>query len=191
TLLDLGHEARLADARLAGDLDDRPASCDESVERLGERLELALPAHERRLHAFRRNLADSENAESADGFTSTLQLHLTERLELEEFPHLVRGSRTDDKLAQSLQTCRDVDGVAERVVEVMWRRITRRDHDGPGIDGNARTDLDAVRGPEVLVIAAERLLDGQRRPHRPLGVVLVGRRRPEEREHAVPGQLRD
>ena len=126
-LLELGDEARLADPRLAGDRDDRAPSFEQPVEHLAQRRELLLAADERRLRACAKARADAHDAEGADGLALSLQLEIAERVELEQPVDLVRRRRPHDEIAQRLQARGDVDGVAERVVEDVRRRVAGRE----------------------------------------------------------------
>jgi hypothetical protein len=73
--------------------------------------------------------------------------------------------------------------LTERVVEHVRRRVAGRHDDRPRVDGHPRPQLEC----EVAAESGHGLLQGERRPHGPLGVVLVRQRGAEEREHAVAG----
>ena len=91
-----------------------------------------------------------------------------------------------------LQPRRGVHGVTESRVLHPAPGADRADDDGTGLD--ADTHAEPLHPPGVLDLAGvlgDLLDDPQRRAHRALGIVLVGRRGTEERQDAVAGEVLD
>ena len=99
----------------------------------------------------------------------------------------VRG-RADQHAARRrrhLEPLRDVHRVAEG--GVVATRAQRTDEHLAGVDADAHLDVDV----EPIGPRADRLLHPQRRPHGPLGVVLVAHRRAEQGDDGVADDLVD
>ena len=100
---------------------------------------------------------------------------------------LSRALGDDDRvrLGDALQTCRKVRGLADDAPLLSLARSDQiADHDQSG--GNAHAGLQGSAGLQP----AHRCDQLQPRPHRPLGVVLMGLRIAEIHEHAVAHVLR-
>ncbi len=171
-LLGLGDEPRFADARLAGDGDDRAAALEQAVQGRAEKLDLPRAADERGLRARRLASAGPDDAERRDRRALALERLLAEVVELEQRLDLVCRRRADDQVSERLQACGDVHGVAERVVELVGGGVAVRDHHGSRVHGDPGGELD----PDVGRIRLQRLPDRDRGPDRALRVVLVRRR---------------
>ena len=161
------------------------------LEGLAQRLELLFPADERRFEACGRSFADAHDAEGADPLAPSLQLEIPELVELEQLVDLVRRRRSHDEIAIRLQARGHVDGIAERVVEDVRRRVAGRNHDRARVDGDARAKLESVSGRDFRGVVIERVTDRERGADGALGVVLVRDGRAEECQDAVAGQLRE
>ena len=189
----LDDEPRLADARLAGDRDDRAAAVGDRLAGLVEHGELAAAADDRHDRAHLRGPARARDARGTQRALDPAQLDLAERLELDAVLHLALGLGPDDDAAlgrQLLQTRRDVGGVAERVV-ALGALVVVGQHDRAGVDRDAHGQIEAVAAAQLLAVGRDRGLDRERGAHGALGVVLVPDGRAEEREEAVAGELRD
>ncbi len=190
-LLQFGDEARLSDSRLACDGDNRATSVEQPIEDLLERLQLFLAADERRFWARGSLRADPRHAEGSDRLALSLQLELAELVELEQFVDVACRRRSNNHIPKRLQARGHIDGIAERVVEDVRRRVAGRNHDRACVDGDARTKLEAVCRRDVRGVDVERLADRKRGANGALGVVVVRDRHSEKRQDAVAGQLRD
>jgi len=158
-----------------------PRSLEEPLEGLTQHRELLLAPDQRRLRASRRSFPDAHDAEGADRAALALQLDAPKLLELERGLDLTRRHRPDHEVAKRLQARRHVDRVAKRVVKDVRRRVPPGNDDRAGVDRHAGRKLDPVGGSDLGPVAGERLAERQRRPYRPLGVVLVRHWGPEER----------
>ena len=188
----LAHEARLADARLAHDRDDRAAALGDRLAGLAEDGELGAPPHERHDRTHLRRPACARDPRHAQWVLDTADLDLSERFEIDAELHLPLGLGTDHDAAvrrHVLQARGDVGRVAEGVVAVGAVLLVRQ-HDRPRVQGDAHRELDPVAAPQILAVGGDRGLDRQRGAHGALGVVLVPDGGPEDREQAIPQQLR-
>ena len=189
----LDDEPRLADARLAGDRDDRAAAVGDRLAGLVEHRELARAADD--LH-HRADLGGPPRAGHARGAQRALdaaQLDLSERLELDAVLHLALGLGPDHDAAvrrELLEPRGDVGGVAERVVAI-GAVVVVREHDRAGVDRDAHEQVDAVAALELVAVRGDRGLDRERGAHGALGIVLVSDGRAEEREQPVALELGD
>ncbi len=101
------------------------------------------------------------------------------------------GRIADQDLARArsrLEPCSHVHRVA-RDEGLPRRRVTG--HDRPGVDAGANAEVDSPALLELAVQLAERGSHLGRGPHRSQWVVLVHRRRAEDRHHRVPDELLD
>ncbi len=190
-LLCLGDQARLADSRLAGNGDDRAPSFNQAVEGLAQCRELVFPADERRFKGCGGSFADAHDAEGADPLAPSLQLEVPKLVELEQLGDLARRRRSHDEIAMRLQARGHIDGIAERVVEDVCRRIAGRNHDRTRVDGDAGAKLEFVGGRDFRGVVIERFADRERGADGVLRVVLVRDGCAEEGQDAIAGQLRD
>jgi hypothetical protein len=188
---DLGDEARLADPRLARDRDNCALSREHLVESPAQRCQLLAAPDERSLLPRRRLAAGTRDAKWGDSLRPPLQLDLAERFQLEQLLDLARRACPDHELPERLQACRHVDRVPERVVEDMGRRVALRDNHRSGVDRHTCSELDPVCRRDLGCVATERLVDREPRRHGTARIVLVGAGNAEEREDAVPRQLRE
>jgi hypothetical protein len=91
-----------------------------------------------------------------------------------------------------LQTGGRVHGVAERRILDAAPRADGPHDDGAGLDADPHAEpADAPGVLDLLGVVADLLDDPQGRAHRPLGIVLVGCRRPEQRQDPVAGKVLD
>jgi hypothetical protein len=190
---DLVDEARLADARLAHDRDDRAATCTD-VSRDGvEQGALHDAADERQLPtapavAGRRLGADREPHRL--DLLAAAQLHGCDRLEPDGLRAQLARRVTDEHRArrrERLQARRHVDDVAHRRVVGAEQRA--HEHLA-GVDADPQLHLAGLAGP-LARERPERLVHLQAGPHGALGVVLVGDRRTEHGHDGVAEQLVD
>ena len=187
----LGHQARLADPRLAGDGYDRPLAEEKSVEHVAQLAELSRTADERRFGIGPAGARSAGHAECGNGLDLALQLEIAQLLELEHVFDLACRRSRHNEVAERLQPRSHVDGVTEGVVENVRRSVAGRDNDGARVDRDARADVDAVRGADLRAQAVDCLADRECGANGAQGVVLVGHWRPEECEDPVARQLRD
>jgi hypothetical protein len=190
---DFAGQTALADPGFTRDRDDRPAALRQVAEHVVESGELLLATDQRRrapLGCF----AVARDAKRLDRFALSLQLQLAQRLEREQLLDVTCGCRADSDSGRPgvlLKTSGDVDSIAEGVVALLGRRVVGQEDDGARVDADAGSKLDPVPLPHLARVLGKRLLDGERRPHGTLGVVLVRARNAEERIQAVAGQLGD
>jgi hypothetical protein len=185
---ELRHEPRLADP---GDPEKgeelRLVLAPDTIERPSEQRQLLLATHQRcvaRLPAGHRR-AGSNRVPHADRVALALRHHGRRVVELDR-PLGRPASRLVDKDAAGrcgrLQAGGGVDAVAGgRVLASLDLRV---EGDQRLAGGDADVDLQVAVGGKVLT-------DRQRGPYGPLGVVLVGDRRTEDRHHRVAHELRD
>jgi hypothetical protein len=88
------------------------------------------------------------------------------------------GDQHRSRIGKGLHARGDIGRIAKHLA----RRV---DHDWPGVDADAGDKLRAARAGVLAVEFGERALDGERRPHRALGIVLVRPRIAEERHQPV------
>jgi hypothetical protein len=188
---DLGDEARLADPRLTRDRDHPPPCSEQPFEDFRQCGEFRYASDERRFRVCGSRRADPRHAEGGHRLALSLELEISQFLELEDFVDLARRRRSHDELAECLQARRHVDRVSERVVEDVRRRVTGRKDDRAGVDGHARAQLESVGGRDLRGIVAERFVNRERGANGALGVVLVRDRSAKERQDAIPGELRE
>ena len=62
-------------------------------------------------------------------------------------------------------------------------------HDLAGVHADAEAEVEAVSHTQLITVAAQRIPQAQRRVTRPLGVILVSDRRPEQRHDVVATSL--
>ena len=190
----LGDQARLSDARLAGDGEDRADPVGEPVERVAHLGQLGVAADERALLGGRPRLDLAQHAVAVDRLGPAPKRRRAQLLELERRAHLDGGLRAEHDVAlgrDRLEAGRHVHGVAERVVAAAGVAVAGGDHDRAGVHGDPRPDVDVVGLAHVGAVALERALDGEAGADCPFAVVLVGDGRAEDREQPVAGELRD
>jgi len=78
-----------------------------------------------------------------------------------------------------------------RVLDLTGASLDRADHDFAGVDADAALDRGAALGEHLCRIPFELILHAQRRIERPLRMVLMRQRRPEQRENAITRGLHD
>ena len=128
----LGDQARLPDARLAGDREDRADPVGEAIERVAHLGELRVAADQRALGSGRPLLDLPHDAVAVDRLGPAAQRRGAELLQLERRAHLDGRLRAEQHLAlgrERLEAGGDVDGVAERVVAAAGVAVAGGDHD--------------------------------------------------------------
>ena len=159
---ELAGQPALADSRLAVDREDvRAAVAQRSLVRVLKQLQLGLAADERRTEVDVRLVDRAENAPGAHRGAHALELERPRVLhEQPSASEAVRG-RADENLARHrclLEAGREVHGFSRGE-----RRVRLVDDDLAGLDADAHLEVQF----------ANCLPHPQRRPRRPLGVVLV------------------
>src|SRR3989441_7555977 len=196
---ELEEEARLADARIAGDEDDLAATGLHLGEAVVQGRDLALSADERREPALdsdfepRAALAWPEHLErAARRVTLDLPLPEVQRLEVPA-DRLVRRLGDDHTSGARglLHARREVRRVADRGVVHPEIVADPAHDDGPRVDADPHLQTEAALGLELLRVIAERLLDSERRVDGAPRSVRVGDRRAEERHDAAARVLVD
>jgi hypothetical protein len=191
----LGEQPGLADARLAGDRDDRPAALRHRLAGLVEHRQLGLAPDQRHLPAHVGWSALAGDLVGPDRSLDPPQLDVAERAQLEARLHLAGRLGPHDHAAglglDALQARGHVDGVAQRVVALAVVGVALGQHHGPAVDRHAHGEIDAVAAAHLVGVGGDGRLDREGGPHAALGVVLVAHRRPEQRQQAVAGELRD
>src|SRR5207249_102736 len=192
---ELEEEARLADARIAGDEDDLAATGLHLGEAVVQGRDLALSADERREPALdgdfepRAALAWPEHLERADRrVTLDLPLPEVQRLEVAA-DRLVRrlGDHHAPRTRGLLHARREVRRVADRGVVHPEVVADPAHDDGPRVDADPHLQTEAALGLELLRVIAERLLDLERRARlEDLVGEMLGRVRRERRPESAP-----
>src|SRR5207249_4820268 len=192
---ELEEEARLADARIAGDEDDLAATGLHLGEAVVQGRDLALSADERREPALdgdfepRAALAWPEHLERADRrVTLDLPLPEVQRLEVAA-DRLVRrlGDHHAPRTRGLLHARREVRRVADRGVVHPEVVADPAHDDGPRVDADPHLQTEAALGLELLRVIAERLLDSERRARlEDLVGEMLGRVRRERRPESAP-----
>src|SRR5918995_3605293 len=148
----LEHETRLADPRLPRHRDDGTAALDQSVHRVLEHCQLEFPSDERCLRRGALLLTNAGDAVRRDRGLLSLELALTELLELEAALDLTLGGRPNDDapvVGELLEAGRDVDGVAEGVVTHLSIVDLGREDDLARVHPDSRRQLDSVSRLDV------------------------------------------
>ncbi len=194
---ELVHHARLADARLARHDDDAARAGRGRLDGGAQARELAVSTHgaSRRAGIGARGgaLRDAVERERGDRLGLALQVERLGIAPQEAIGHALLGGGTHEHAAGRcvrLQPGRDVHRIAQRRVLDAAAGADRARHDRAGVD--AGTHVQRVDAPGFLDLAGERgdvVDDAHRCADGPLGVVLVRDRGPEEREHAVAGEV--
>ena len=180
-------QAGLADPDLTGDDDNSAAAFGHALEGLDDSGAFGGPAHER-CGRDRGLLTLPQDPERLHEAFPTLDLQGADRLAVEPSPDLVGGHRTDHEAAGQgigLQSRGDVHRVAQGVVEDVRGLLAREDGHGPGVDRGTRRQQDAVRRRDLLRQRPQRVVDAERRPDCPLGIVAVRERGAEHGQDAV------
>ena len=186
-------EPRLPDARLAGHGEDTARTPLRPFEDRGDRVQLVLTADEcapQRAQERRGSLAEQLPGEH--GLALSFERELADGRELESVGREAVREVADVRLAlrrSRLQPLGEDHGVAEH--GVVHARLAPEDaRDAvPGVDAAVQRELCVVR--KRLAEPGELAMHLEGDQERSLGVVLVGDRRPEEREQSVAGELLD
>ena len=188
----------LADARVAGDDEDAAAPGLHRLERLPSGRKLVVAPDEPRLDSRQATLAARLGRDARDDPRRNL-LALSFQLEIallapveDPLDRAVRRLVDEDgsRIGRRLEPRRDVDRVAERRVLDARSGSDLAEHDRPGrnTDPNAEA-LGSPAAPHLAPVLVHLRDHAQRAAHGALGVVLARRRRAEEREHAVAGEI--
>ena len=179
----LGEEAGLADATVSEHEENLAAARDQLVDDTPEPLNLGVPPDERCLDVVGVLGLDPDELPGLHGLHSALDGHLSERLEDEPVDQdLGRGLPDRDGAGggHPLEARRDVVRVTERH-GLRIRCSYQADRGGPGVDSYAGVEVGDAPGRRDLVrVLSELSENAKRRTGRPLGVVLVRGRNPEE-----------
>jgi hypothetical protein len=138
------------------------------------------------------HLTGADDSVDLELLGDALELRGLHLLDDEAVLDLALGGRADDDAALGgdvLEARRDVDGVAEGIPGISVAVCLEPDDDRARVDPDANRKVDVVGVLHLLGVRLDGPLDRERRAHCALGVVLVGDRRAEEREHLVAHQL--
>ena len=136
--------------------------------------------------------AGARQLEHLHGRGEALDGNGPERAHLHELlgePQRLRGEPGRAGGGELLHARGEVRRLPDRGVVHLQIAAHRADHHVAGVDPDADLNLGAVGAPHVLRVAADRLLHAQGRVARAHGVVLVGKRRAEERHDSVAHDL--
>ena len=199
-LAQLIEKTRLADSRVAGDDEDAPAARAKRLERLAAQAELSRAPDEPGLDPGEAALRatggrDAGHRPRGDRLALSLQVELARVPPLEEALDRAMGGFVDEHrpgIGSGLQPRGDVHRVAERGELDPGAGADLPHHDRAG----RRSDPDAeTLGTPAAAHLASVLLhlgdDAEGTENRPLGVVLARRRRAEEGEDSVTGEILD
>ena len=198
---ELGQQTRLADPGLADDMDDPPAAL--RAHRgpvLRQRPDLALaPDHDRStvLEAPRHAVRHGRRGQDlVDGDEPRQALDAAEPLrpDVEQPGRQVERLLRDQDRARArlrLQPRREVGGLADDAAGLLDTDTAGIDDDQPGMDTDADRQRGALGPLQLPIQPLHACDDGEARPHRALGIVLMRDRVPEARHHAVPGERDD
>ncbi len=185
--LELGDQTALADPRNPDDGDElRRGLCAGSVERVDELIDLTTPADEGRLggDGLRAHSCPRvERLPDREGLGLPFGLYALELTELDHRARRAISGRPDDDAIhgrRGLQTRRRVDDVAGGHSLTRLRPCAEVDQCLSRVDGDPHLHL---------LLVARPVADRECRAHSALGVVLVGRRRAEQRHHGVADEL--
>ena len=183
-------EARLADARLADDLDELTLACQSARPAARQQRKLVLAADERRQDA--RPAPPAGAARPHDAIERNRRRHALEVMRALVFgdekpgclPLHARGDEHRSRFGRRLHPRRDVRRVAEHFAG-------RVDHDRAALDADAGGKLGRAGSHVARVEVGKRALDGERGADRAFGVVLLRLRIAEEGHQAVAELLQD
>ena len=174
---ELGHQPRLAHARLPGNGHKLAAlALERPRPRLPQQRQLRLAAHEPGLVRALGQLTHREQPERRHRVGLALQLERLQLLHLDRIPSQRQRRRAHQDLTRAgrlLQPRRHVDRIPGHERVVAAGHDLARVHPDPCLDLELR----------------QRLPHLHRRPHSPHRVVLVHHRHPEHRHHRVPDEL--
>jgi len=198
---ELEAQAALAGARLGHDAHDLAVAGLGLRQRRLERLHVAFAPDETRESPRTRHLQPRaqrprpHHLVNTDRLAEAFDPGWSERLELEISFHELTGVLADcDRSGgrHGLHPRGQVRGVPDRrIFGVAPAGHDRAHHDFAGVHPDARLDRDSTIGDQLRGVQAHLLLHAQRGIERALGMVLMGNRRPEQREDAVAGGLDD
>ena len=179
-------EARLADAGLADDLDELAFAFQRARPATLKLVKFILPPDQRRQNP---RAAAPAAARPHDAIERNRRRHALEVVRALVFgdeqpgrlPLHVRGDEHRPRFGRRLNARGDIGRLAENFAG-------RVDHDRPHVEADARRKLGRAGLRVAGVEVGERALDGERRPHRPLGVVLL-RVRIAEQGHQTVAEL--
>jgi hypothetical protein len=191
----LGDEAALADAGLAGDEHDTARAGAHVVNRGSRLRKLAVAADEARL-ATRSGRRECAFGDARDNYARlALQLERLLGPPAEEILSGALGLGADEHAAGvrlGLQAGGDIDDVAGCAVFHAAARADGADDSDAAVDANAHAEaVDAEAALDIACIHPQLVADLESGADRAFGVVLVRGRGAEEREHAVAGEILD
>ena len=197
---ELVEQPRLAHARLAHHADDLPAPATRLFAELLEVVDLFLAAHEARQPARRGHLQagaqrpDPEHLVDVQRPADAFDLGRAQIAELEIPLGQLAGVLADQDGpggGEPFQPRGQAGGVADRnVIRMQVVLADGADHDRAAVHADADLQVDTLLAAQPFGVAPPALLHPQRGEQRPLGVILVGQRRAEQREDAVAHGLR-
>ncbi len=196
---ELVQQPGLADPGVARDERDLPGAGPHQVEELVEGRDLPLAAHERAEAAVGPDVDAGADAGRPLDLVDVLaalafELQLAHVAQHEVALDQLAGGVADRHRARgrrSLDARPGVHRVAHR--EVVHREVDAdvTDHHGPAVQTDAEAQIQIARLGKLPAVGLERRLDVQRGASGALRVILVGDRRPEEREEPVAEELGD
>ena len=197
---ELVQQPGFADPRIAHEQRDGALAGGSLAVESDERPELLLAADQRRQAALPRHLQPGLAADLAAHGVGAYRLPLPLDLELaqileDEKPgtELLRAPAHDDlaRFGEAEEARRQVGRVAHRRVVHAQIPTDGADHDEARVDPHAHAELDPVQPAHFVGQGLEPTLDRQGGAERPLGVILVRDRRPEQGHHSVTEELVD
>ena len=197
--LELGEQARLAQARLADDGHHRSLALAESVKALVEQRHFLVAADQRRGDTLKsscssRHRLDAGNLEGLDRGLLALHLDGAARIEVELGLHQPVGIGADQNrsgVRGRLQPRRNIGRVAHRGVFRPDRVADESENGGAGVDAHSQIEVDAMAALDDLRVLPGGLLNVEPGAYRPFGIVFVGDRRAEEGQNGISHQPRD
>ena len=180
---ELRDEPRLADAGLADDQRELALAVARALPAPPEEIELLLPPHEpsRRSHASPPASACAHDAVERDWGRNAPERVRALVLGDEEARDLPLHGRSDDNGSRFGEGL-DARGDVRRLAEDLAYRV---DHDGTGVEADARGELRLAGSRVTGVELGKRPLDRERGAHRPFGVVLLRMGIAEQRHQPV------
>ena len=195
---ELVEEPRFPDPGIADNRDQLAAALPRLLGRLTHLLHLDVAAHEPSQPPRASGLqpracrAGADELEDLDGLRDTLDRGGPERSHLHEAfrqCHRVRRQPCRARRGELLHPCGEVGRLADRRVVHPQIAADRADHHVARVQAHADLHLDALRPAQLLRVPADRVVHAERRIARAHRVILVRKRRAEERHDPVAHHL--